>query len=64
MGKNNVIMEQKFNELSFEKKMEVLGVTEDTFKLTRFKGIDKNIVVNDIWNGRTNSEKRAIMKNV
>ena len=44
--------------------MEVLGVTEDTFKLTRFKGIDKNIVVNDIWNGRTNSEKRAIMKNV
>lgn len=62
MGKFNEILEQKFNEMSLEKKMTVLGVNDDTFSVTRFRGIEKDVVVNDIWNGKTNAEKRSLMK--
>lgn len=61
MSKNSE-MNLKFEGLSESKKLEVLGVTEEVFTSHRFKGLDKNVVINDLWNGKTNSEKRSMLK--
>ena len=65
MKKNqNVILDATFNKLEVEKKLDILGITEETLTHPRFKNIELSVVINDIWNGRTNSEKRSILKNV
>jgi hypothetical protein len=61
MSKKNELMNEKFNELSFEKKLEVLGVTEDIFTSHRFRGIEPNVAVNDLWASKTNAEKRNLL---
>ena len=61
MSKKNELMNEKFNELSFEKKLEVLGVTEDIFTSHRFRGIEPNVAVNDLWSSKTNAEKRNLL---
>lgn len=61
MSKKNELMNEKFNELSFEKKLEVLGVTEDIFTSHRFKGVEPNVAVNDLWSSKTNAEKRNLL---
>ena len=61
MSKKNVLMNNKFNELEDVKKMEVLGIDESIFSSHRFKGVDKSVVINDLWNGKTNAEKRALL---
>lgn len=61
MSKKNELMNEKFNELSFEKKLEVLGVTDDIFTSHRFRGIEPNVVVNDLWASKTNAEKRNLL---
>ena len=61
MSKKNELMNEKFNELSFEKKLEVLGVTEDIFTSHRFRGIEPNVAVNDLWTSKTNAEKRNLL---
>lgn len=61
MSKKNELMNEKFNELSFEKKLEVLGVTEDIFTSHRFRGVEPNIAVNDLWASKTNAEKRNLL---
>lgn len=58
----NKVLDEKFNVLDESKKLELLCITEDTFTLPRFKGIDKNIVINDLWSAQTNSEKRCALK--
>ena len=60
MSKKNELMNEKFNELSFEKKLEVLGVTEDIFTSHRFRGVEPNVAVNDLWASKTNAEKRNL----
>ena len=62
MSKKYELMNEMFNDLSFEKKLEVLGVTEDIFTSHRFRGVEPNVAVNDLWNGKTNSQKRTLMK--
>ena len=65
MKKNqNVILDATFNKLEVEKKLDILGITEETLTNPRFKNIELSVIINDIWNGRTNSEKRSILKNV
>ena len=61
MLKKNELMNEKFNELSFEKKLEVLGVTEDIFTSHRFRGVEPNVAVNDLWASKTNAEKRNLL---
>jgi hypothetical protein len=61
MSKKNELMNEKFNELSFEKKLEVLGVTEDIFTSHRFRGVEPNVAVNDLWSSKTNAEKRNLL---
>ena len=61
MSKKNELMNEKFNELSFEKKLEVLGITEDIFTSHRFRGIEPNVAVNDLWSSKTNAEKRNLL---
>jgi hypothetical protein len=61
MSKKNELMNEKFNELSFEKKLEVLGVTEDIFTSHRFRGVEPNVAVNDLWASKTNAEKRNLL---
>ena len=61
MSKKNEIMNVKFNELDESKKLEVLGVDESIFVTPRFKGVDKSVVINDLWNSKTNAEKRALL---
>lgn len=61
MSKKNALLDVKFNELDEVKKMEVLGVDENTFTSARFKGVDKSVVINDLWCGKTNSEKRSLL---
>lgn len=61
MSKKNELMNEKFNELSFEKKLEVLGVTEDIFTSHRFRGVEPNVAVNDLWDSKTNAEKRNLL---
>ncbi len=61
MSKKNELMNEKFNELSFEKKLEVLGVTEDIFTSHRFRGVEPNVAVNDLWTSKTNAEKRNLL---
>lgn len=60
----NILMDVKFNDLTIEKKLELLKVDESILKSTRFKGLDTEIVVYDLWNGKTNSEKRSLLKSV
>ena len=62
MSKKNELMNEKFNELSFEKKLEVLGVTEDIFTSHRFRGVEPNVAVNDLWSSKTNAEKRNLLQ--
>lgn len=62
MSKKNELMNEKFNELSFEKKLEVLGVTEDILTSHRFRGVEPNVAVNDLWASKTNAEKRNLLQ--
>ena len=56
--------DEKFFSLTEDKQINVLGINEETFKAPRFKGIDRKTVISDLWNSKTSSEQRKIMKNV
>lgn len=60
----NETMNIKFNELNENIKMEILDITDDVLNAPRFRGIDKQVVINDIWFSKTNAQKRSILKNV
>ena len=62
MVNKNDLMNQKFNDFSMEDKMKVLGITQDTFNETKYKYYTDDMVVSDMWNGKTNSQKRKLMK--
>lgn len=63
MNKKNIEMNEKFTNFSDDVKMKLLNIDETIFNMSRFKGIPKDTVINDIWNGKTNSQKRQILKN-
>lgn len=62
MSKKNVVMEEKFFSLSESEKMDVLNVDSSIFNTPRFKGIEKDVVLFDLWSGKTNAEKRNLLK--
>ena len=61
MSKKNVVMEEKFFSLSESEKMNVLGVDESIFSSHRFRGVERNVALSDLWSGKTNAEKRKLM---
>ena len=61
MSKKNIEMNFKFNEMDEVNKMKVLNIDNGIFTTHRFKGVDKNVVLSDLWNGKTNSEKRKLI---
>lgn len=62
MVNKNVLMNQKFNDLSLEDKMKVLGIDDKVLSNSRYKYYTKETIVLDMWNGMTNSEKRKLLK--
>ena len=58
----NIALDVTFNQLEESKKLQILGIDEDVLKQTRFKGIETSVIIYDVWNGKTNAEKRAILK--
>lgn len=63
MVNKNVLMNQKFNGLSLEDKMKVLGIDDKALSNSRYKYYTKETIVSNMWNGMTNSEKRKLLKN-
>lgn len=62
MVNKNVLMNQKFNELSTENKMKVLNITDEILSNHKYKHYAIDMVVNDMWSGKTNSQKRKLMR--
>lgn len=60
----NALIDSTFENLGVEKKKEILGITENTLKMSRFKGLNVDVVINDLWSGKTNSQKRSLLKTV
>lgn len=61
MSKKNVIMNEKFYSLNEAEQMNVLGVDESIFSSHRFRGVERNVALSDLWSGKTNAEKRKLM---
>ena len=62
MSKKNVAMDEKFFSLNESEKMGVLNVDSSIFNTPRFKGIEKDVVLFDLWSSKTNAEKRNLLK--
>lgn len=60
----NELMNSTFNALDIEKKKELLCINDNVLSSSRFRGLDINVVINDLWNGKTNAQKRVILKTV
>ena len=60
----NELMNSTFESLSVEKKKELLCINDNVLSSSRFKGLDVNVVINDLWNGKTNAQKRIMLKTV
>ena len=59
---NSIKRDETFFSLEESKQMNILGINEETFKTPRFKGVNRKTVISDLWNGKTNSEQRNLMK--
>jgi hypothetical protein len=60
----NELMNTIFFSLSEEIQMQCLGLTTDITKTSRFKNMLMSDVIKQIWNGKFNSEKRRILKEI
>lgn len=60
----NALMDAQFNELGVDKKKELLGLNDTVLSQSRFRGLAIETVINDVWNGKTNSQRRALLKAV
>lgn len=58
----NIALDVAFNQLEESKKLQILGIDENVLKQTRFKNIETSVIIYDVWNGKTNAEKRSILK--
>ena len=63
-NEKNELMNSTFESLSVEKKKELLCINDNVLSSSRFKGLDVNVVINDLWNGKTNAQKRIMLKTV
>lgn len=64
LTQTNELMNEKFNKLSFEEKMNVLNVDENIKENVRFKYMNMEDIVVQLWFNKTNSEKRKIINNL
>ena len=60
MVNKNDLMNQKFDSFSMEDKMKVLGITQSTFADKKY--CSEDMIVSDMWNSKTNSQKRKLLK--
>ena len=44
--------------------MKGLGLTEDASHTSRFKNMSMTDIINQVWGGKFNSEKRHILKGI
>ena len=64
MTPKNEKMSEKFFNLSQDAQMKSLGLTENASNTSRFKNMNMNNIIKQIWNGLFNSEKRRILKEI
>ena len=62
MSKQNVLMNEKFYALDEEKKLEITNARLLMECDSRFRGMEQNAVVLDLWSNMTNSKKRRLLK--
>lgn len=60
----NELLNSTFQALDVEQKKALLSINDNVLSSSRFKGLDINIVINDLWNGKTNAQKRVMLKTV
>lgn len=61
-SKRTIVMDETFFGFDENKQMSLLGINEETFSIPKFRGLPRNTVISDIWNGKTNSERRKLLK--
>lgn len=64
MTPKNEKMNEKFFNLSQDVQMKSLGLTENTPHTSRFKNMNISDIIKQIWDGKFNSEKRHILKEI
>jgi hypothetical protein len=57
----NELLDVKFAECTENAKKIALGIDETLLKQSRFKGMEIDNIIKQLWNGRTNSQKRKIL---
>jgi len=62
MKNKNVLMNQKFNDLSMDDKMKVLNIDDTVLSNNKYKYFSREMIISDMWNSKTNSEKRKLLK--
>lgn len=62
MSKQNVLMNEKFYALDEETKLAITNARLLMECDSRFRGLEQNVVVSDLWSNMTNSKKRRLLK--
>ena len=62
MTKKNIKMNELFWNCTKEQQMKGLEITEEIMQSSRFKNMTIENIIQQLWNGRYNSEKRQILK--
>lgn len=60
--KKNEELNERFAKCSQRSKIIGLGLTEQMIKSSRFKNMTIDEIINQVWFGRYNSQKRDILK--
>ena len=64
MTPKNEKMNEKFFSLSQDVQMKGLGLNENTPNMSRFKNMNMTDIIKQVWDGRFNSVKRRILKEI
>lgn len=62
--RTNDLLDSTFQELDVERKKDLLCINDNILSSSRFRGLDIDVVINDLWNGKTNAQKRIMLKTV
>jgi hypothetical protein len=64
MTPKNEKMNERFFNLSQDVQMKSLGLTENAPTTSRFKDMNMTDIIKQVWDGKFNSEKRRILKEI
>jgi hypothetical protein len=64
LNPKNEILNEKFFSLELDVKSKLVSVTENVLAEPRFKNMEENDVVRQLWNNKTNAQKRCILKSL